>query len=100
MMIYARIWRRGREDSSCPSTHSIRRRLPPCQPWRKSGIRSMDATPFKADAWPQVLVENVHLLPTHGRALDVACGLGAGSIFLARHGLKVVAWDISPVAIA
>ncbi len=54
----------------------------------------------KADAWPQVLVENVHLLPTHGRALDVACGLGGASIFLARHGLEVVAWDISPVAIA
>jgi tellurite methyltransferase len=54
----------------------------------------------KADAWPRVLVENGHLLPTHGRALDVACGLGEASIFLARHGLEVVAWDISPVAIA
>lgn len=47
----------------------------------------------------KVLTENAHLLPSTGQALDLACGLGAGAIMLARHGLSVDAWDISSVAI-
>jgi SAM-dependent methyltransferase len=47
-----------------------------------------------------VLWESRHLLPTQGRALDLACGLGANAMLLARQGLEVVAWDLSPVAIA
>jgi tellurite methyltransferase len=46
-----------------------------------------------------VLTENVFLLPSAGHALDLACGLGANAIFLAEHGLKVVALDISAVAV-
>jgi SAM-dependent methyltransferase len=46
-----------------------------------------------------VLSENLHLLPTSGRALDLACGLGANALLLAGRGLEVVAWDLSPVAI-
>ncbi len=45
------------------------------------------------------LTENSDLLPSHGDALDLACGLGGNAIFLAHHGLSVCAWDISPVAI-
>ena len=52
-----------------------------------------------ADPHPGILDDVTHLLPVRGRALDVACGTGAASIFLARHGLEVVAWDISPIAI-
>ncbi len=48
---------------------------------------------------PKVLVENSHLLPNSGRALDLACGRGAGAQLLASHGLSVDAWDISSVAI-
>ncbi len=48
----------------------------------------------------QVLAENLHLLPDRGRALDLACGLGANALLLAKQGLEVVAWDISDVAIA
>ena len=48
----------------------------------------------------RVLAENLHLLPERGLALDLACGLGANSILLARQGLKVAAWDIADVAIA
>ncbi len=48
---------------------------------------------------PKVLLENLHLLPSSGQALDLACGLGAGSLLLAEHGLTVDAWDISAVAI-
>lgn len=45
-----------------------------------------------------VLLENVHLLPRRGTALDLACGLGANSLLLAERGLTTHAWDISPVA--
>ncbi|MES9945222.1 MAG: methyltransferase domain-containing protein [Candidatus Thiodiazotropha sp.] len=47
----------------------------------------------------EVLERNLHLLPAQGLALDLACGLGGNALTLARHGLDVVAWDISPVAI-
>ncbi len=47
----------------------------------------------------RVLQENCHLLPDSGEALEIACGLGANALLLARHGLHTRAWDISPVAI-
>ncbi len=47
----------------------------------------------------RVLVENVHLLPPRGQALDLACGLGANALVLAMHGLETLAWDSSAVAI-
>jgi SAM-dependent methyltransferase len=51
-----------------------------------------------------VLREYEHLLPPPesrtGEALDLACGLGASSLWLAQRGLRVSAWDLSPVAIA
>jgi tellurite methyltransferase len=46
-----------------------------------------------------VLLDNQHLLPSKGRALDLACGLGGNAKLLAKAGLEVDAWDISPVAI-
>ncbi|NOT11879.1 MAG: methyltransferase domain-containing protein [Methylococcaceae bacterium] len=46
-----------------------------------------------------VLIENAHLLPETGTALDLACGLGGNAIFLAQQGLAVTAWDISSIAI-
>ena len=48
----------------------------------------------------QVLVENDFLLPAAGNALDLACGLGASALFLAKCGLTVSAWDISNFAIS
>lgn len=47
----------------------------------------------------RVLLENIHLLPDRGSALDLACGLGANALLLASRGLEVVAWDSSSVAI-
>lgn len=47
----------------------------------------------------EVLLQNRHLLPKQGVALDLACGLGANSLLLAEQGLDVHAWDISSVAI-
>lgn len=73
------------------------------------GAQAPDALRAKWDAryranarFPEparVLCENTHLLPESGRALDLACGLGAGALTLAEHGLQVCAWDLSPVAI-
>jgi len=48
----------------------------------------------------QVLSENLHLLPGNGRALDLACGLGANAMLLAQQGLEVDAWDIADVPVA
>jgi SAM-dependent methyltransferase len=39
------------------------------------------------------------LLPTGGRALDVACGRGATAVWLAQRGFAVDAVDVSPVAL-
>jgi SAM-dependent methyltransferase len=47
----------------------------------------------------EVLVDNAHLLPARGDAVDLACGLGGSAVFLARHGLRTRAWDLSPVAV-
>lgn len=47
----------------------------------------------------EVLRQHQHLLPPTAKALDLACGLGANALFLAKRGLDVHAWDISSVAI-
>ncbi|GMR07460.1 MAG: methyltransferase domain-containing protein [Gammaproteobacteria bacterium] len=46
----------------------------------------------------EVLNDHLHLLPMSGKALDLACGLGANARVLARHGLETHAWDLSSVA--
>jgi 2-polyprenyl-3-methyl-5-hydroxy-6-metoxy-1,4-benzoquinol methylase len=47
-----------------------------------------------------VLTENEHLLPINGgKALDLACGLGANALLLAKNNFDVMAWDSSGVAI-
>src|SRR3569832_1441541 len=58
--------------------------------YREAGLPGAPAT---------VLLENAHLLPREGTALDLACGLGANALLLAERGLTTHAWDISPVAI-
>lgn len=45
-------------------------------------------------------IEKLKLLCPGRRALDVACGEGRNSIFLARHGFAVAGLDISPVGLA
>jgi tellurite methyltransferase len=62
--------------------------------WNKR-YRSKDTEPHVA----QVLQENQYLLPSHGKALEVASGLGGNALFLAQRGLDVSAWDISDVAV-
>jgi SAM-dependent methyltransferase len=42
------------------------------------------------------VLQNPHV---HGRALDVACGVGQNALWLAQRGFAVEAVDISPVAL-
>jgi SAM-dependent methyltransferase len=48
---------------------------------------------------PSSFAAYVDAFPTSGKALDLACGRGLGSVWLARRGLSVVGLDISSVAI-
>ena len=48
----------------------------------------------------RILTENGHLLPKNGKALEIACGTGSDSIFLAQQGLQTDAWDISDTVVA
>lgn len=47
----------------------------------------------------QVLIENIHLLPENGSALDLACGRAGNATLLVKYGFKVDAVDISPVVL-
>ncbi|MBD9358603.1 class I SAM-dependent methyltransferase [Methylomonas albis] len=47
----------------------------------------------------EVLTQHQCLLPKHGKALDLACGLGGNALLLAEYGLQVDAWDISAVGL-
>lgn len=47
----------------------------------------------------RVLLDNQHLLPASGKALDLACGLGANALIMAAAGLETHAWDISDEAL-
>jgi tellurite methyltransferase len=46
-----------------------------------------------------LLTSYAHLLPEQGRALDAACGVGINACFLAQHGLRTFALDISEYAL-
>lgn len=48
---------------------------------------------------PDFLAPHAHVLPTAGRALDLACGPGLAAVWLATRGLDVVGVDVSPVAV-
>lgn len=61
---------------------------------RFDGLRAGEPGP------PGVLVGREDLVPTAGRALDVACGRGTVAAWLARRGLVVDAVDVSPVGLA
>ena len=61
--------------------------------------RHAAATDIGAPA--EVLLQNAHLLPARGVALDLACGRGANALWLAEHtALELHAWDFSPAGVA
>lgn len=47
----------------------------------------------------QLLRDYAHLLPPEGLALDAASGVATNGAFLAQHGLRVIALDISETAL-
>lgn len=49
---------------------------------------------------PARFAAHVDRFPTTGLALDLACGRGEGSVWLAGRGLDVLGVDVSPVAVA
>lgn len=48
---------------------------------------------------PAAFAAHAKVFPTSGAALDLACGTGSGSVWLARRGLQVRGLDVSAVAI-
>jgi SAM-dependent methyltransferase len=48
---------------------------------------------------PAVFAAHADEFPSAGTALELACGRGAGAVWLARRGLAVLGVDVSPVAI-
>lgn len=57
------------------------------------------AGPAPAPELPEVFRPHERAFPTSGTALDVACGRGQASVWLARRGLEVWGLDVSPVAV-
>ena len=49
---------------------------------------------------PTALVDRLDLVPTAGRALDVACGRGTVAVWLAQRGFDVDAVDAAPSGLA
>jgi SAM-dependent methyltransferase len=58
------------------------------------GPASVDAV-----APPAIFAPYSEEFPTNGRGLDLACGQGAGTVWLARRGLNMLGLDISEVAV-
>ncbi|MGV0646340.1 class I SAM-dependent methyltransferase [Mycolicibacterium sp. XJ2546] len=58
------------------------------------------AAPSVADVRiPAVFTAYQDIFPTEGRVLDLACGPGLASVWLARRGMEVWGVDVSPTAI-
>ncbi|HEY5148407.1 MAG TPA: class I SAM-dependent methyltransferase [Mycobacterium sp.] len=49
---------------------------------------------------PVAFAGHQDLFPSEGHALDLACGQGSASVWLALRGLDVLGVDVSPLAIA
>lgn len=62
--------------------------------------RSRAAPPAEAVGIPAVFAPFEDMFPTQGRALDVACGPGLASVWLARRGMEAWGVDISATAIS
>jgi len=61
---------------------------------------SQGPVPVAAVEPPSAFAAYADVFSTAGRALDLACGQGLGSVWLARRGMEVLGLDISPVAIS
>jgi SAM-dependent methyltransferase len=59
----------------------------------------LDSSAVDTAGAPPLLAAHEHLVPTAGSALELACGVGTASVWLAERGLDVLGVDGSPVAI-
>lgn len=70
---------------------------PDAQRWNKrytlEGLAKIGRPPSR------LLRDFAHLLPPSGLAFEAACGVGNHGLYLAQHGLRVVAMDISYTAV-
>jgi len=69
---------------------------------RRWDDRYRGAPPAAAAVEPEAVSSRpdlCELIPTSGQALDIACGSGSTTLWLARRGLTVLALDVSPRAI-
>ncbi|NPV76782.1 MAG: methyltransferase domain-containing protein [Anaerolineae bacterium] len=57
--------------------------------------RYITETGLRAKSPLQFLLDNVHILPKNGLALDIAMGAGRNAEVLINHGLEVIGIDIS-----
>ncbi|OBA62615.1 SAM-dependent methyltransferase [Mycobacterium sp. 1100029.7] len=48
---------------------------------------------------PRAFAAYEHVFPAVGTALDLACGQGGVTVWLAQRGLRAAGWDISAVAV-
>src|SRR5947207_8623932 len=55
--------------------------------------------PWHSTNLPQLLVDAVHQRKTPGKALDLGCGTGVYSVYLARQGYEVTGLDFIPQAL-
>jgi SAM-dependent methyltransferase len=60
--------------------------------------RNAGESPVPEDP-PPAFGEAAELFPRSGSALDIACGGGRWTVWLARRGLEVIGVDVSPVAL-
>jgi len=67
--------------------------------WDKRYLEAGDTLLF-GDQHAPLLSRVAHLIPTTGNAVDLGCGEGQNAIWLARHGLRVLGLDVSPVALS
>lgn len=61
--------------------------------------RSVESLPWHREQPPALLERAVASRSTPGRALDVGCGEGVYSVYLAQQGFSVVALDFVPAAL-
>jgi SAM-dependent methyltransferase len=67
---------------------------------RRWDARYSEAGPASGDPGPPYAFASIEdLFPVEGRALEIACGRGEVSVWLALRGMEVQSVDVSPVAI-
>lgn len=67
--------------------------------WDERYRRAGEPGDIDGPAAPACFVTFEDIFPTSGSALDLACGRGGASVWLARRGMSVAAFDVSEAAL-